>query len=180
MCHMSDVKPRELPRAPVLTCLCRGGGLGFRRVPWVTLSVISAGGTLGALARYGLGVAFPTASSAFPWTTFGINTTGCLMIGVLMVLVADVWAGRRLIRPFLGVGVLGGFTTFSTYAVDIQRLVAMRAAGTALAYLAGTLVAALAATYCGITLARLVTSRLRTVEARPRIREARPRTGEAR
>jgi fluoride exporter len=128
------------------------------RPPWSVMSVISAGGALGALARYGLDTVFPAAPTEFPWITFAINTAGGLLIGVLMALATDVWAGRRLIRPFLGVGVLGGFTTFSTYVVDINRLIGARAVGTALAYLTGTLVAALAATYCGLTLARWATS----------------------
>jgi CrcB protein len=124
--------------------------------PWTVLAAISAGGVLGALARYGLGVAFPAGPGRFPWATFGINVSGCLLIGVLMVLVTEVWAGRRHLRPFLGVGVLGGYTTFSTYIVDIQRLVAAGAAPTALAYLAGTLVAGLAATWLAVAATRAV------------------------
>lgn len=124
--------------------------------PWSLLAVISAGGVLGALARYGLGLAFPAGLGRFPWATFGINVSGCLLIGVLMVLVTDVWAGRRHLRPFLGVGVLGGYTTFSTYIVDIQRLVAAGAAPTALAYLAGTLLAGLTATWLAVAATRAV------------------------
>lgn len=115
-----------------------------------TLAAVAAGGALGAACRYGLGLAFPASPGGFPWTTFWVNTSGCLLIGVLMVLVTDLWAARRLMRPFLGVGVLGGFTTFSTYAVDIQRLVEADAPGTALLYLAGTLAAALCATWLGL------------------------------
>ena len=125
-----------------------------RRTPWAVLAAVSIGGALGSLARYGLGVAFPTPTGGFPWTTFAVNVSGCLLIGVLMVLVTEVWGGRRLVRPFLGTGVLGGYTTFSTYVVDIQRLVDAHAADVALAYLAGTLVAALLATYAGLVVAR--------------------------
>jgi CrcB protein len=107
------------------------------------LTVISGGGVVGALARYGLGVLFPS-----PWTTFAINVSGCLLIGVLMVLIDDVWSPHRLLRPFLGTGVLGGYTTFSTYAVDVTR-----GAG-GVAYLVGTLVAALAAVYAGMIVTR--------------------------
>ena len=63
------------------------------------------------------------------------------------MLVTDLWTGRRLLRPFVGTGVLGGFTTFSTYAVDIQRLVTGGRALLALAYLLATVVAALAAVW---------------------------------
>lgn len=125
------------------------------RTPWSVLGVISLGGALGALARYGLSYEFP-AGSGFPWATFGINVSGCFLIGILMVLVTDVWTEQRLVRPFLGVGVLGGFTTFSTYVVDIQRLVNTGAAVTALIYLVTTVLAALSAVYAGITLTRLV------------------------
>jgi CrcB protein len=110
------------------------------------LAVISAGGVLGSLARYGAQAAFPHTRDGFPWATFGINVVGSLFIGVLMVIVAEVGAGRPLLRPFVGVGVLGGFTTFSTYVVDIHQ--ATRA-GIALAYLAATLVGALAAVWAG-------------------------------
>jgi fluoride exporter len=124
-----------------------------------TVAVISAGGVLGALARYGLTAAFPPAPGHFPWATFGINVTGCLLIGALMVLVTEVWAGRRLVRPFLGVGVLGGYTTFSTYAVDIRGLVQSGAPLVAAVYLVGTVVAAVAAVFAGVAVTRWVIRR---------------------
>lgn len=123
-------------------------------VEWPVLAVISAGGVAGALARYGFTEAFPHSAQGFAWATFGINVSGCLLIGVLMVLVSDVWPTRRLLRPFVGTGVLGGYTTFSTYIIDIQQLLAAGAARTALAYLAATLLTALAAVYAGIILTR--------------------------
>jgi CrcB protein len=129
----------------------------LRRAPWAVLGTISAGGVLGALGRLGLATAWPARPAHFPWATFVTNVSGCLLIGVLMVLITEVWSAHRLLRPFLGVGVLGGYTTFSTYAVDVQRLVAAGAARTALAYLAGTLAAALAAVYAGVALTRLAT-----------------------
>jgi CrcB protein len=116
---------------------------------WSVLAAISAGGVLGALGRYGLQTAFPHQPGGFPWATFAVNVSGCFLIGVLMVLVTQVWTGRPLLRPFLGVGVLGGFTTFSTYVVDIQQAITADAAATGLAYLAATLVAALIAVFLG-------------------------------
>jgi CrcB protein len=124
--------------------------LELRRTPWVVLGAIAAGGALGASARVGLGTAFPVAPSGFPWTIFVINVVGCLLIGALMVLVIEVWPARRLVRPFLGVGVLGGFTTFSTYVVEIEQLLDAGAVAVALAYLGGTVIAALAATWVGL------------------------------
>ena len=130
------------------------------RAPWATLAAISIGGAAGSLARYGLAVAVPAGPHGFPWATFAVNVSGALLIGVLMVLVIDVFETHPLVRPFLGVGVLGGFTTFSTYAVEIQRLVNAGSAGTALAYLAATLLAALGAVATGLTATRSVVRRL--------------------
>jgi len=128
-----------------------------RGVPWLTLSVISAGGVIGALARQGLSAAFPHPAGGFDWTTLGINVAGCALIGVLMVAVTEVWPTHRLAAPFLGVGVLGGFTTFSTYIIDIQKSITSGAAQTGFAYLAATLATALPAAYGGMKLARLAT-----------------------
>jgi CrcB protein len=162
---MSDSTTRELPADSDVDMSVRQRRPVGHRTQWSVILVISVGGAIGALARYGLGIAFPAAPMAVPWTTLAINTAGCFLIGALMVLVTQVWAGWRLIRPFLGVGVLGGFTTFSTYVVDIQRLVDVRATGTALAYLAGTILAALAATYSGLTLTRWAITRRRNTVA---------------
>lgn len=127
-----------------------------RRVEWRGVVAVSLGGGLGALARYGLLLLWPPRTGGFPVATFVTNILGCLLIGALMVLVAEFWADRRLVRPFLGTGVLGGFTTFSTYVVDVRRLVADDAAGLAVLYLAGTVVAALVAAYAGSALTRLL------------------------
>jgi CrcB protein len=128
----------------------------LREHPVLVLGAIAIGGALGALARYRLSVAWPHHPGQFPWSTFVVNVSGCLLIGVLMVLIGSIWAGARLVRPFLGVGVLGGYTTFSTYVVDIQTAVRAGRPGIALVYLAATLVTAVAATWTGVAL----TSRL--------------------
>lgn len=129
----------------------------FRRSHGVVLGTVSLGGGLGALARYGISGLLPTAPGRFPWGTFATNVLGCFLIGVLMVLVIEVWSAHRLVRPFLGVGVLGGFTTFSTYAVEIRGLLHPGSVGIAFAYLAGTLVAALIAVVVGVRITRWVT-----------------------
>ncbi|MEV5276771.1 CrcB family protein [Streptomyces sp. NPDC051994] len=118
------------------------------------LAVVSLGGVIGACARYGANLLWPTAPGAFPWTTLLVNAVGCAVIGVFMVVITDVWAAHRLVRPFFGTGVLGGFTTFSTYAVDIQKFVAGGQVRTGLAYLALTLLTALAAVWSAVWLTR--------------------------
>ena len=125
------------------------------------IGAVVAGGALGALGRYGLGVAF----GPRPAVTFAVNLLGCLLIGVLAVLIGEVWSGRRLLRPFLGTGLLGGFTTFSGYALDAQRLLAAGRTIAAAAYLGGTLTSALVAVQLGVLLARALT-RIRTTVRR--------------
>ncbi|MGH3314115.1 MAG: fluoride efflux transporter FluC [Streptomyces sp.] len=121
---------------------------------WLVLAVIAAGGAMGAAARFALSLWLPARGGAgFPWGVFVVNVLGCALIGVLMVLVSE--SGRDahahpLLRPFLGVGVLGGFTTFSTYAGDVARLLeegGPDGVPVALAYLVGTPAGALAAVW---------------------------------
>ncbi|MET8678290.1 fluoride efflux transporter CrcB [Streptomyces sp. NPDC004647] len=126
---------------------------------WRVLLVIAVGGVLGACARYGASLVWPTPASAFPWTTFAVNVIGCGLIGVLMVLVAETGEAHPLVRPFLGTGVLGGFTTFSTYAVDLTRLLDRGEPGTAIAYAGGTLLAALGAVWAAASLTRALVRR---------------------
>ncbi|MFI9238409.1 fluoride efflux transporter FluC [Streptomyces sp. NPDC053079] len=121
-----------------------------RRAPhsqWPVVCAVSLGGGAGAAARYGAALLWPTAPGAFPWTTLLVNVVGCALIGVLLVTIAELGTPHRLTRPFLGTGVLGGFTTFSTYAVDIRQLAEDGRVGAGLAYLAVTLLAALAAVW---------------------------------
>ncbi|MGN6244859.1 MAG: fluoride efflux transporter CrcB [Motilibacteraceae bacterium] len=136
-----------------------------RQAPAV--AVIAAGGALGAEARYGLSLAMPHGPAQFPWATLVTNALGCLLIGVLMVLVTEVLSTHRLVRPFLGTGVLGGFTTFSTYTVDTQRLLTEGKAGLALTYLAATLAAAMVAVWLGANTTRITVDRFTDRERRP-------------
>ncbi|GAB3590883.1 CrcB family protein [Angustibacter peucedani] len=122
------------------------------------LLVVALGGALGCLARWGLTRALPVAPDV-PWATLTANLVGCLALGALMVVVVERRRGHPLLRPFLGVGVLGGFTTFSTYALDARALVADDRALLALGYVAGSLVGGLLATVVGLRLARAVTRR---------------------
>jgi CrcB protein len=117
--------------------------------PQVVLAV-AAGGALGALARYGVTIALPHDPGRFPWSTLLTNVVGCFLIGVLMVVVVERWTRRPLARPFLGTGVLGGFTTFSTYVVDTRTMTADGRPALAAAYVVGTLVLGLGAVVLGL------------------------------
>ncbi|MFJ9530714.1 CrcB family protein [Streptomyces sp. SID5594] len=146
---MSEQAPEELPE-PGPPAASQGRVLG----------AVAAGGALGAVARYGTLVLWPAAGGGFPWTVFVVNVSGCALIGVLMVLTVE--RGRvthPLVRPFLGVGVLGGFTTFSTYAADVSGLLVRQELLTAVAYMAATVVAALAAVWAGAVVTRRLLDR---------------------
>ncbi|MEV6959866.1 fluoride efflux transporter CrcB [Streptomyces sp. NPDC051207] len=147
----------------------RSGGLRRavpRRTAWrgqaPVVAVVALGGGGGAAARYAASLAWPVPAGGFPWTTLGVNIAGCALIGVLMVTVTELRGTHRLVRPLLGTGVLGGFTTFSTYAVDIQSLLDGGRVATSLAYLAATPVAALLAVWCAVTVSRRALKRRRS------------------
>lgn len=127
---------------------------GADRLPVV--AVVAAGGGIGAAARYAASLRWPAPADGFPWTTFWVNVAGCAVMGVFLVVITEAMTAHRLLRPFFGTGVLGGFTTFSTYAVDAERLFAGDRPGTALAYLAATLCAALFAVWGAATATRRV------------------------
>ncbi len=134
-----------------------GGPSGPAATPRLDVAVVIAlGGGLGGLARLGVNTWLPHdgGSGAFPWSTFTENVLGCFLIGALIVCVAQVWPPNRYLRPFLGTGVLGGFTTFSAYTADTRLLLAGGHAGVALTYLLGSLVVGLVAVAAGQLLVR--------------------------
>ncbi|MFD0905404.1 fluoride efflux transporter FluC [Actinomadura sediminis] len=116
------------------------------------IAAISAGGGLGAAARHGAALLWPLQEHAFPWTVLAVNALGCALIGVLMAVLARTRRAHRLVRPFLGTGVLGGFTTFSAYAADVPRLLGDGHVRLGLAYLAATPVVAVAAAWAAAAL----------------------------
>lgn len=121
---------------------------------WPLTAAVSAGGALGALARHGLDVLWPPAASGVSWTILAINVSGSLLIGLFMELVAHRRPGSSLLRPFLGVGFLGGYTTFSAYAMDTVTALERGEPQIALAYLFLTLAGALTAAWAASAVAR--------------------------
>ncbi|MGH3307321.1 MAG: fluoride efflux transporter FluC [Nocardioides sp.] len=115
----------------------------------VVVLAVSLGGGAGAVARLAAHRMAPEV-----WSTLAVNLAGCALIGVLVVLTTEVWRAHPLIRPFLGTGVLGGFTTFSTYTLDAHGLWVAGDRAAAAGYLVGTLLGCVAATAAAATLAR--------------------------
>jgi CrcB protein len=116
------------------------------------------GGALGALARWGVAQALPHAPGDWPWSTLLVNLVGCLVLGLLIGAVFARHPDSSWLRPFLGTGVLGGFTTYSTFAVDLVQQADASAwrtvAGYLVASVAGGIAAAALGLLCGRALAR--------------------------
>lgn len=119
--------------------------------------LVAAGGALGAALRYAIGEAFlQRGASQFPYATLFINITGCLLIAFY----AGYSAGRPGLYPgfrfLFPIGFVGGYTTFSTYGLELQRLLERGAPGAAAAYLVASNAFGLAAVYAGLWLGRRV------------------------
>jgi len=114
------------------------------------LAAIAMGGVFGALGRYELGLAWPTQTGRLPWNTFAVNTSGAFLLGLILTLLLERMRAPRYARPFLCVGVLGAWTTMSTFAVETDLLVKDGHAPIAIAYVIVTVVAGLAAGWIGV------------------------------
>jgi len=131
---------------------------GAHRPPGVRpgiLLAIALGGMLGTPARYAVGRVVHVAPDSFPWSTFLVNISGSLVLGVVLTLIIERWPPSRYLRSFAAIGFLGAYTTFSTYMVETDLLLKDGQPGVALAYVLGSLVVGLAAVYAGIVIGRL-------------------------
>ncbi len=130
---------------------------------FMQLCAVAAGGAIGAAGRYLIGLGVPAIAAAFhmpgdfPAATFAANFIGCFAIGVLSVLFdGGPWDGKSCWRAFAITGILGGFTTFSTFGLETVALIEKGAAGMAAANVGVSLIACLAGVVAGRALARVV------------------------
>jgi CrcB protein len=121
-----------------------------------TVLAVGIGGIIGANLRWQVGewVADRWATP-FPWGTLLINLTGSFVIGLYLTLVTERFAGRPMTRLFFATGVLGAYTTFSTFAYEMVRLLQHGHLLTAATYVAASLTLGLAACLAGIAIARM-------------------------
>ncbi len=109
------------------------------------------GGALGALARWGVATALPHSPGEWPWATLLVNLTGCLLIGALLAVLTARFPASTLLRPFLAVGVLGGYTTFSAVAVEVVGMGETGAWPVAGGYVLASVVGGAACVVLGLT-----------------------------
>lgn len=123
---------------------------------WQGLLAIAVGGGAGSLVRYAVTFAITQRIGAgFPLATLLINLTGCFLIGVVFeVTQTRAIAASPVLRLGLMTGVLGGYTTFSTFGLDTVNLVGSRLDLAALAYVAASVVGGIALAYAGVVVAR--------------------------
>jgi CrcB protein len=110
---------------------------------------VALGGAIGTAARYALGRLAPVAPRTFPTTTLLVNLSGAFLLGLLIMVLAHHRPDDVRLRALLGVGVLGGFTTFSTFAVETVQLLRAHCGGIALAYVAASIGGGLVAARLG-------------------------------
>jgi CrcB protein len=116
--------------------------------------VIALGGFAGGDSRYALGLVWPEKPGVFPWTTFGINVSGAFVLALLLVLILEAWDAPTWLRPLVGTGFLGAFTTFSAVAFALDRFAAADEWLLFCAYMGFSVLAGLAAASFGILLGR--------------------------
>ena len=129
------------------------------------------GGALGALARWGVTTALPHSPGGWPWATLLVNITGCLSIGVLLAVLLARFPDSPWLRPFLAVGVLGGYTTYSTFAVDVVQLAGAGRGVLAAAYVLASVLGGVLAVVLGLLVGRSVVGTADSVDAELRAGE---------
>ena len=128
--------------------------------PFAATLNVALGGAVGAVLRYQTGRGMtallgPQTVTAFPWATLTVNVAGSLAMGLLAGWLARFGTGGEQWRLLLGVGLLGGFTTFSAFSLEMMLLIERGQAGTALTYALVSVLAGLAALYLGLITMRV-------------------------
>ncbi|WP_404380042.1 CrcB family protein [Knoellia locipacati] len=112
---------------------------------------IAGGGVVGSLGRYAVGLVLPHPVGSFPWSTIVVNLTGAVAMGLLVAFLLGRPGSHRLARPVVGVGLLGGWTTFSAFAIDVVTLLETGHGGEAAAYVLASFLGGVLAVTLGST-----------------------------
>lgn len=128
--------------------------------PFIASLLVALGGAIGSVSRYQVGRWMthwlgPQVVTAFPWATLAVNVVGSLAMGLLAGFLARHGPGGEQYRLLLGVGLLGGFTTFSSFSLEMMLLLERGQAGQAFVYGAVSVLAGLSALYIGLIVMRI-------------------------
>lgn len=118
--------------------------------------LVMSGGAIGAGLRYGLFRALPMSAAGWPWSTFAVNIIGGCCMGILAIWLLRGDSSAEPLRLFIGVGVLGGFTTFSAFSLEIAQMVQRGQMGMAAAYSVASILLALGALFAGMAAAKAI------------------------
>lgn len=122
---------------------------------WTVVAAVAAGGALGSASRYMVTVLVQRAFGiGFPWWTLSVNVIGSFVMGILVTTIALRWSVGQVGQAFLMVGMLGGFTTFSAFSLDVATLVERNATVAAGGYVVGSVVLSIAGLFAGMALTR--------------------------
>lgn len=119
-----------------------------------SILLVMSGGAIGAGLRFGLSRALPYSGQGWPWSTFVANILGGLAMGILAAWVLRGENSAEPLRLFVGVGVLGGFTTFSAFSLEMARMIEQGQTGLAAGYALASVLLALGALFAGMTAAK--------------------------
>ncbi|MDG1437902.1 MAG: fluoride efflux transporter CrcB [Emcibacteraceae bacterium] len=118
---------------------------------------VAAGGAIGATCRFLVGrMVFNLMGPGFPWGTFSVNILGSFLIGLLIEVLAIKFSANHSMQGFLVIGVLGGFTTFSTFSLEVGLMIEKGELSTAAFYVFGSVLLGVAALFSGLYIGRAI------------------------
>jgi CrcB protein len=120
------------------------------------VTAVAAGGAIGSVARYFVSTIQNPTWTGFPYGIFTVNVTGGFVMGLLTELMALKFSVSPEVRAFLTTGIMGGYTTFSTFSLESALLIQRGAYVTATGYVAGSAILSIAALFCGLWLVRAI------------------------
>lgn len=120
-----------------------------------TIAAVAAGGAIGAVLRYGVNVAsLKMFGDGFPWGTLTVNVAGSFAMGALIAAFAHFWQPSETVKILLVTGVLGAFTTFSTFSLDVATLWERTALAPTVGYITSSVILSIGALFVGMALVR--------------------------
>ena len=120
------------------------------------VAAVAIGGALGSVARYFVSTMQSPTWTGFPYAIFIVNVSGGLIMGVITELMALKFSVSTEMRAFLTTGILGGYTTFSTFSLESALLIQRQAYVTATGYVVGSAILSIAALFCGLWIIRVI------------------------